>query len=97
MRYGAPPIAHRTGGLADTILDGPHVPPEQATGFLFDALTPAALVAAVRRAVKLHTQQAAWRRMMQAGMRQDFSWKRSARDYARLYAEATAAPRWTDS
>jgi starch synthase len=42
QRYGTLPIAHRTGGLADTIQDG-------ETGFLFSELSGEGLFAACRR------------------------------------------------
>ena len=48
QRYGTPPVARATGGLADTIVDG-------ETGFLFERAESAALLTAVRRAL------AAWR------------------------------------
>ena len=43
QRYGTLPIAHRTGGLADTIADG-------ETGFLFSDLSAEGLFGACRRA-----------------------------------------------
>ncbi len=50
MRYGTPPVARRTGGLADTIVDLDQ-DPAAGTGFLFDDATPAALLAACERAL----------------------------------------------
>ena len=44
QRYGTPPVVRATGGLADTVTDG-------ETGFLFERAEPAALLAAVRRAL----------------------------------------------
>jgi starch synthase len=74
QRYGTPPLARATGGLADTIVDG-------ATGFLFrDDLMEAA-----KRAVACYGEQPAWRRMQRAGMARDFSWSAAARRYADLY------------
>ncbi len=46
LRYGTPPVVRRTGGLADSVVDADERPGE-GTGFVFDAATPAALVAAV--------------------------------------------------
>jgi starch synthase len=45
QRYGTLPVAHRTGGLADTIDDG-------ETGILFDSLDARQLVAASERAAR---------------------------------------------
>ena len=79
QRYGTPPIARATGGLADTIADG-------ETGFLFERPESAALLAAVRRALVLYKNPAQWREMQHAAMRRDFSWAVPARRYADLYA-----------
>ena len=42
LRYGTPPIVHRTGGLADTVVDETTHPGE-GTGFVFDDATPEGL------------------------------------------------------
>lgn len=83
QRYGALPVARRVGGLADTIGDG-------ATGFLFDAYTPAAFSEAIRRARRQFADQIRWRGMMRAAMARDFSWKRSADAYVSVYRQALA-------
>ncbi len=80
LRYGTPPIVHATGGLRDTVEDG-------VTGFVFQEPTAHALWLAVERAMALYADKTAWKRMMLAGMHQDFSWENSARAYAALYAE----------
>ncbi len=78
LRYGAVPIVHATGGLADTVEDG-------LTGFVFNEPTPHALWLAVEQALDLYPIRPAWRRMMKNGMEQDFSWEHSAKEYAALY------------
>jgi starch synthase len=78
QRYGTPPVAHATGGLADTIVDG-------ETGFLFDRPERAALVGAVGRAVAAWREPQRWRAIQRAGMARDFSWSEAARRYADLY------------
>jgi starch synthase len=83
MRYGCIPLARDTGGLSDTILDVQKSP--QGFGFLFHKPTPAALAAALRRALKIFPDRAAWRAMQERGMEQDFSWERSAHQYVQLY------------
>jgi starch synthase len=78
QRYGTPPIARATGGLADTIEDG-------ITGFLFDRPESDALVETARRAMQVYRNPAAWREIQRAGMARDFSWDAAARRYAGLY------------
>jgi starch synthase len=86
QRYGTPPVTRATGGLLDTIADG-------ETGFLFDRAQPAALAAAVRRAVAVWREPRRWRELQRAGMGRDFSWRAAARRYADLYSRlATARP-----
>ena len=50
LRYGTLPVVRRVGGLADTVVDAGEaaVRDGRATGFVFDAATPAALEAALR-------------------------------------------------
>jgi len=88
QRYGTPPIARATGGLADTIVDcNPGTLGNgSATGFLFHQLTAAALLAAVRRAVAMYHDRRSWRVLQQNGMARHFGWDTAARQYAGIYA-----------
>jgi starch synthase len=83
MRYGALPVVHRTGGLADTVTDAGA---PDGTGFLFDEPTPAALVAALARAREVLADPARLAQMRATAMARDFSWDASARQYLALYA-----------
>ncbi|HWC63851.1 MAG TPA: glycosyltransferase, partial [Rhizomicrobium sp.] len=87
LTYGCVPIATRTGGLADTIIDANEAAIEAgvATGFLFDSAAGDHLAKALQRAVDLYAQPGLWRTMQQQGMRSDFSWKKSGARYAELY------------
>ncbi|HBH97705.1 MAG TPA: glycogen synthase GlgA [Candidatus Omnitrophica bacterium] len=97
MRYGTLPIVHRTGGLADTVVDATPsaLAAGRATGFIFEDYSAEALVEAVEEAVALFANRAQWTQVMRTGMRQDFSWDRSAREYVTLYetARSTKHPR----
>jgi starch synthase len=66
QRYGALPVAHRVGGLADTIVD-------RESGILFEPLSAATLVAAVDRAAALAAERSP-RALRRALMRIDVSW-----------------------
>jgi starch synthase len=85
QRYGTPPIAHATGGLADTIVDDDGTATD-STGFLIRKSTAEALVAGVRRAVEAYRDAPRWKRLQVNGMRRDFGWGPAARAYARIYA-----------
>jgi starch synthase len=93
LRYGAVPVVRRTGGLADTVVDADLVALRdgRATGFTFGEPTREALVQALDRAVACWRRPALWRKLVRAGMAQEFSWTRSARRYAALYQRALAA------
>ncbi|MFH0910699.1 MAG: glycogen/starch synthase [Planctomycetota bacterium] len=92
LRYGAVPVAHFTGGLADTVSD---MTPEglldgSATGFVFLEYNAASFYDEVARAVALHDDPAAWGRLRENGMRQDWSFLASARRYRDIYERLTA-------
>jgi starch synthase len=88
LKYGTPPIVRATGGLADTITDctPQTLAAERATGFAFVPYTPTAFQSAVQRALTMyHDAQDQWLLLMRNGMRQDWSWERSALEYEKLY------------
>ena len=85
-RRGTVPLVHATGGLEDTVVEFDPAA-GTGTGFKFAPYGTEAFVAAVRRALRLHADPAAWQRLMRNGMAQDFSWHRAARSYARLYGQ----------
>jgi starch synthase len=79
MRYATLPLVHSVGGLADTVFDG-------SNGFAFSEFTGAALLGKLTEALKMFTDDpAAWKKMQLAAASQDFSWARSAREYAKIY------------
>jgi starch synthase len=88
QRYGTPPIARATGGLADTIVDATPaaLAAGTATGFLFEEENPLALLAAIERAVELYREPKAWRQIQRTGMATDFGWGPAAKKYAEVYA-----------
>ena len=89
MRYGTVPVVHGVGGLADTVVDyRPGAPKPRgggSTGFVFSDYTPQALLEALNRAFTIFGDVRKWHALQLAGMRQDFSWDRSAREYVKIY------------
>jgi starch synthase len=88
MRYGAVPIARRTGGLADTVVDFGDA---GGTGVMFDGFDPLSLTEALDRAWRACKDRRLWRNLQRRGMAIDFSWARSARQYVDLYDRARVA------
>ena len=80
LRYGTPPVVHGVGGLNDTV--------DATNGFKFEAATPEALQASLARAVETWKDTRKWRALQRTGMKQDFSWDRSAREYVKVYRSA---------
>jgi len=77
LRYGTVPVVRATGGLADTITE--------ANGFSFQEYSPLALSETLRRACEAYQQKEIWGQLMAVGMKQDWSWTRSANQYVKLY------------
>lgn len=84
LRYGAIPIVHRTGGLADTIrlYDPVH---QTGNGFVFRDYTRASFAKAVQEALKVYKQKAHMDFLLLQALRQRFSWDKSAREYVKVY------------
>jgi starch synthase len=87
LKYGTVPIVRATGGLVDTITDTSEatLAGGTATGFRFGDYSALALGEALQRACQAYAQPQVWRRIVQNGMKQDWSWTTSARGYAELY------------
>jgi starch synthase len=93
LHYGTVPVVRSTGGLADSVVD---TTPQtlaagSATGFCFEKPSAAALHAAVERALNHYREPDTWQQIMDTGMQQDFSWKRSAKGYIELYEKVLDA------
>jgi len=84
LRYGTVPVVRRTGGLADTVEEYDPLT-GTGTGFVFTDYDAEQFRAAIDRALALWPDKKAWRRLMQNGMRQDLSWKNSAKKYLEAY------------
>ena len=87
LRYGSLPLVRRVGGLADTVVDCSleNLDDGSATGFVFDDLTPTALLGAVRRAFVLYQRPSEWAAVQGHAMRLRFDWQAAAQHYLALY------------
>lgn len=89
QRYGTVPIARKTGGLADTVID---TLPETlrnktATGFVFNEATAGTLMETIKRALIIYSQPETWKQLQTSGMQKDYSWNKSAKEYMALYKQ----------
>ena len=86
MRYGTVPVVRATGGLADSVHEGP--PEEPRTGFVFWEYEGRALLEALHRALAAYRHPEEWRTLVRHGMLRDASWHASAAVYSDLYRQA---------
>jgi starch synthase len=84
LKYGTVPVVRATGGLEDMITA---FDPEkgEGNGFKFGPYEPGAFFAAVQQAVETFQNPESWGRIVARGMKEDFSWDRSALQYLELY------------
>ena len=79
MYFGTLPVAHKTGGLIDSIKDG-------YNGFLFGSYSAEALTKAVKRALDIwRRHKSLYRKMVENALSTDFSWEKSAGKYLEIY------------
>jgi starch synthase len=90
LRYGTLPIVRATGGLDDTVANYNEANGD-GTGFKFWEPSGRALYFTVGWAVSTYfDRKHHMTKLISSAMQQDFSWKRSAREYVRLYEKAIA-------
>jgi starch synthase len=78
MRYGAVPVVRATGGLADTV--------DKEVGFIFKKFEAKELEMTLAKALKIYKKRPEiWSKMQIQGMKRDFSWNKSAKEYVNLY------------
>ncbi len=87
MRYGTLPIVRETGGLKDTV--EPYNEYEHTgTGFSFANYNAHEMLNTIRYSLEIYyDRRKEWDAMVKRAMKQDFSWKRSAKEYEKLYEE----------
>jgi len=78
MCYGSVPIVRTTGGLKDTV--------NKKIGFTFKKFDSKELKKVLDKAIDIYNKKPRqWRRLQINGMKQDFSWDKSAEKYIELY------------
>ncbi len=85
LRYGTLPIARKTGGLADSIIDVKENS-EKGTGFLFEDITREGIIEAVSEAFAFYEEEKDnYRAAQLRAMQRDSSWNASAEEYKKVY------------
>ncbi|KAI8464053.1 MAG: hypothetical protein J3K34DRAFT_441759 [Monoraphidium minutum] len=96
MRYGAVPVAHKTGGLGDTVIDfDPFKKPPVGTGWTFSNFETGGLMHAAGLALstmKKHPED--FEGIQRRGMERDSSWNASAREYEQIFDWAAMDAPW---
>ncbi|UCC39449.1 MAG: glycogen synthase [Candidatus Aminicenantes bacterium] len=87
FHYGTVPIVRATGGLGETVKPF-SLKTLRGNGFLFREFSPQALLKAVKKALRCYKEPALWKKIMEAGFREDYSWKNAAKRYRKLYQRA---------
>ncbi len=90
QRYGALPIVHRGGGLADEVVDC-EASLKTGSGILYDEPTTRSLLSALQRAAAAFANNKAFREVQSRVMLIDHSWERTTRLYERTYRDAISA------
>ncbi|GAB6034537.1 glycogen synthase GlgA [Galenea microaerophila] len=87
--YGTLPIVHHTGGLADTVVNATeeNIKNGTATGFVFYDPSVHALNSTLLHALFILGKKRTFQKIQKTAMKQDFSWKKSAKQYLTLFKE----------
>ncbi|PIP24357.1 MAG: starch synthase, partial [Candidatus Nealsonbacteria bacterium CG23_combo_of_CG06-09_8_20_14_all_37_18] len=77
MRYGTLPIARLVGGLKNTVT--------KETGFLFKNYNEQEFLQVIKKALRVYKNKKIWEKLQKNGMKNDFSWEKSAKEYLKIY------------
>jgi len=86
-KYATVPIVHRTGCLADTVVDVNN----QGGGFVIDKYTSNDLSSAIDRAAKLFKDKKGWPKLLKTISQYNFSWEEAAKHYVDMYKRAKSS------
>jgi len=85
MRYGTLPIVRETGGLRDTVLSY-NEETGMGNGFSFFNYNAHDMLHTIERALDFYQNKPeVWKTLQERGMKGDYSWSHSAKDYLNLY------------
>jgi len=83
-RYGTVPVVRKTGGLADSI--SPYnLERKDGNGFRFETYNAHEMLYVLKDAVFTYSDKKVWNKLMVTAMKTDFSWRKSAKEYIKVY------------
>ena len=83
--YGTIPIVRATGGLADTV-ENFDPKAETGNGFVFEKYDAKEMLNTILKAIKIYNEdKKTWNKIQKAGMKSNFSWLNSSKNYVDLY------------
>ncbi|MEJ6524488.1 MAG: glycogen synthase GlgA [Opitutales bacterium] len=84
MKYGTVPVARKTGGLADTIIDRTGNQ-DSSNGFLFEEASSQSLIKVIHRALAVYDKPPSFQKIRQNGIESTCSWDLAAKQYTEVY------------
>lgn len=88
MRYGTVPVVREIGGLKDTVFPVKIRDSKvKGTGFLFKNYKDEELLKAIKKSLSFFNREDVWKKIQTNGMKQDYSWKKSAQEYLKIYRQ----------
>jgi len=85
LAYGAVPIVNLTGGLKDIAIPFNKKVDNKTNSFAIKELSPSGIIEAVEQALVVFRDAKSWRRIVENGMSEDYSWRESAVKYSEIY------------
>ncbi|MFB9330622.1 glycogen synthase GlgA [Paenibacillus aurantiacus] len=89
LRYRSVPIVRETGGLIDTVKSYEEETGE-GNGFSFAWYNAHDMLYTIRRAIGLYRDEKTWEQIVSNGVKEDYSWTKSAKAYTAIYQELAA-------
>ena len=83
-RYGTIPVVRNTGGLADSITPY-NIERKGGNGFRFDNYNAHEMLYVLKDAIFTYNDKKVWNVLVNTAMTTDFSWKKSAKEYIKIY------------
>ncbi len=83
-KYGTIPVVRKTGGLADSIAPY-NLERKGGNGFRFETYNAHEMLYVLKDAIFTYADKTIWSKLMVTAMKTDFSWRKSAKEYIKVY------------